>query len=367
MSPAAQSDDFGEFEEADMEISDENNASAENIQPMLHPQAVSVAQHLLSNAAPATSKPMPSASALQDKLTADIPAGAKPLPSSLLPDDLEEEEPEDEVPWYVDPETYKRSRSGAAKGHGKQISTSDLPVQQTAAQKPISHSQPPQRQQPQPQQPLHFPEALLASGHPQSILREQQVRQSPAWSLPVRHNHLPQARPEYYEAAADPKPSLPLPLLHDLERVSTSPRAAQLHFPTHPTQHADMLAEARATPLRAAGRSVAEQLNPHHWQDLALQQQLIQQQIMQQQALHQGPVTGQQVESQFMPELVAQEKTEPEGWRPPLRSYSEAWTQMVEVRISSALREEPQHDECLAHCPFGDKHYAGLPALHRLS
>lgn len=324
VSPAALSDDFGDFEEADLELAEDSKVHQNEAQPPLPIEPAIIAKQALSSAVPLDRPNGPP----ETRQTAYAAAGPKHISAAFAPQSVDGEDEgmeEDEIPWYVDPGTYKRPRAASASVPGKESSSSDLVSDLVGTNAPAPISQPSglssQSQQLQPQRPPHLPGNLTGSGPPATFAREQPGSQGPPWSLPVRHAQSHEAEPDFHQEAADPKPSLPLPLLHDLDRISTSPRAAPLHFPAPPHQQVDVLAEARAAHLPLYGGQA-----PQLAADSTLQQQLMQQQLMQQEEL-----ARQTDQSRLLQGLITQQAAEAEGWQPPLRSYSDAWTQMVEV------------------------------------
>ena len=351
MSPAALSDDFGDFEEADMDMAEEANA-----QPVLPAEAATGAQHPLSTAISAVDKQKGTAIAPEGRQSAHVAAGSKTMLAGSS--EKGDEDMEDEIPWYVDPETYKKPNNGVARVSEGGGSSSGFAGQAATAGKPASHLQPSilasQRLEPQPQQPLPLPEELVASGRPASSAKARQAKQGPAWLLPAKHNQMHEAGSGYYQATAEPKPSLPLPLLHDLDRVSTSPRAVPLHFPIQPEQHADLLAEAEQAPLPLPGRQVAHHVS-QYGQSWDLQQQLRQQHALEQEAL-----ARQKEQSRLLQAVAAHEAAKTEGWQPTLRSYSDAWTQMVEVCLLHSSTIIPQ-DSLLVVAIDSDRHAVPLP------
>ena len=245
-------------------------------------------------------------------------AAAKARPAASQPGmgDVHQGEEEDEIPWYVDPETYHGSKGRPGAGHTEASSSSisGIPavLGKHSAEGGVRSELGPHSQQPQ---RFHLPEGLSASVHPASFAGELQTSQTPPWSLPIQHNELHGSRPGYGEAAG-PQPTLPLPLLHNMDRISTSPRRAPLHFPAYPDLTTDVLSEARAAPLLASGEQFVHQISPHDQEGFALQRE----------------VAPRRPElSRILQEAGAQGAAESEEWQPPLRSYSDAWTQMVEV------------------------------------
>ena len=298
-----------------MDIADKN-PHVDNAQPVLSTEAAYSAQHPLPTADSATDKQEGTAIAPKGRQSTYVAAGSKIIPAESS--EKEDDEMKDDIPWYVDPETYKRLKIGAASVPGGNIDSSEFASQAASIDKSASVLRPSvlasQRLEPQPQQPPRLREGPLASAHPASFARQQQAKVGPAWALPTRHDQWHDVGPGLYQAA-DATPSLPLPLLHDLDRISTSPRAAPLHSPIQPEQHADVLAEAKTAPLPLPGRQVAHGFS-QYGQDLALQQQAL---------------ARQEDRSRLLQAVAAPEAAETEAWQAPLRSYSDAWTQMMEV------------------------------------
>lgn len=321
---AALSDDFGDFEEAEMK---EESNFAEDVQaaapfqapgdepwrriPSIHPahglptSGTPAGRQDVRNAAPHISVPHHAASMLTEQSGGD--------------------EEGDEIPWYMDPASFTDLQG--------QTASTDPPVDQQAEPSHVRKTAVVQGSassngtMPHDQQRIELPE------QPGSQFGLQSVRGGQA--PPVNHSRFVVDPPDAARQYLQPKPgpalpdsrhqhpvgsprSLPLPLLQALDTAS--------HRVAAPEPAASSLPGVRNVLLEARAAALPE-VEPAQ-QPTALLHNL--------QLTHQGDrLDLEAVDKRLLQQDGREVESRTEAWTPPLRSYSQAWTQMLEVQPAS--------------------------------
>ena len=319
-SAAAYSDDFGDFEEADLDKWDEEEAAAEDV-PKAEPSHVptshtDIAQQWTANVPQhGLQQPTFSQEGANKWITAGVEAA---LPSDSKEDarleaDFEKQRGEEgmvEIPWYMDPTAYQMPQDGAA-GEGL------LRKRQAEAPK-TQHVLPDQPQAHKPS--LHYIPAEPRRSSDSATLR---LAPEPGYHQQDLGHHTWQestATPGFdgqsrLHSPRDEGTPLPLPLLQAMGRINSQWQASPpRHTGLLPTR--DLLSEAQAAPLPPSDTHADEVQAARHTADTAQQRNALAQEALAGRVLHGKSKLG-----------------SAEQCSPPLRSYSDAWTQMLEVAL----------------------------------
>lgn len=242
-----------------------------------------------------------------------------------------DEEAEEDVPWYMDPSSYQRPIRASAAGETAQRHASQ--PSQWSAQPLAARSaafKPPQQSSSQSPQGLFPPAANPTSSetlqNPQSTISSLEGRPHTSYLPDMLLSHGGPANPGRYHNSeprhqgaetAGPPQSLPLPLLQALGRPDlyqpASPPRSHTSMAGHLPSTADsvqMLPPQKQAQLQAA---LYQEL------ELARQREGLSAEV--------GAAKMTQDEDEIL-------NAQAEPWSPPLRSYSQAWTQMLEVCFS---------------------------------